>query len=96
MTTPGAASAATVLILTPVKDAVPFLPTYFRLLDALRYPRHLLSIGFLESDSVDGSFAELQDRVLRIQPTFRRVGPWKRDFGSSPSSVPSVIAHRSR
>ena len=43
--------AETVLILTPVKDAGPFLDEYFRSLDSLTYPHHLVSLGFLESDS---------------------------------------------
>jgi hypothetical protein len=64
-----------------VKDAAPFLSGYFGLLESLRYPRDLLSIGFLESDSIDGTFEALEERVRNLQTTFRRVGVWKRDFG---------------
>jgi hypothetical protein len=43
-----------VIVLTPVKDATPFLDRYFELLARLDYPRELLTIGILESDSRDG------------------------------------------
>jgi hypothetical protein len=74
-------AADTVLILTPVKDAARFLAGYFRLLDALTYPRHLLSLGLLESDSADDTFRDLEGRVPALERGFRRVGLWKRDFG---------------
>lgn len=70
-----------VLILTPVKDAAQFLARYFQLLESLTYPHHLLSLGFLESDSVDDTFAELERRTRGLQHEFRRVGLWKRHFG---------------
>lgn len=69
------------LILTPVKDANRFLDGYCRGLSQLTYPAHLLSLGFLESDSLDDTFGELQRRVAELQRRFRRVGLWKRDFG---------------
>src|SRR5215475_13934148 len=70
-----------VLILTPVKDACRFLDGYFRRLRQLTYPAQLLSLGFLESDSLDDTFSELQRRVPELEGQFRRVGLWKRDFG---------------
>jgi hypothetical protein len=75
------ARADTVLILTPVKDARRFLGTYFRGIDRLSYPRDRLSLGFLESDSVDETFSEIERRVPDLERRFRRVGLWKRDFG---------------
>ena len=70
-----------VLVLTPVKDATPFLPGYLRLLEALTYPRDALSLGLLESDSGDHTFAELQKRMDGLNQRFRRAGLWKKDFG---------------
>jgi len=70
-----------VIILTPVKDAVAHLDTYFQGLYRLDYPRELLSVGLLESDSGDGTHAELQKRVVTVERDFRRVALWKKDFG---------------
>ena len=73
--------ASTVAILTPVKDAAPFVAGYVRLLEALTYPPHLVSIGLLESDSADDTFAEVQRWLPRLAKRFRRARAWKRDFG---------------
>ena len=70
-----------VLVLTPVKDAARFLPGYFRALGALTYPRRKLSLGFLESDSADGTHAALARRLPALRRRYRRVGLWKKDFG---------------
>jgi hypothetical protein len=72
---------ATVLILTPVKDATGALDRYCDLLDRLSYPRHLLSVGLLESDSRDGTWEELNARLPRLREGRRRAEAWKRDFG---------------
>lgn len=72
---------APVLILTPVKDATPWLDGYLDRLSRLTYPASAISLGFLESDSVDGTFEVLQRRVPALQERYRRVGLWKRDFG---------------
>ena len=69
-----------VLILTPVKDAAHTLPTYFDLLYRLTYPRKLISLGFLESDSEDGTLELLRKRQPRLHYDFRRALYWKRDF----------------
>lgn len=71
----------TVLILTPVKDASGSLDRYCELLDRLTYPRNLLSIGLLESDSRDGTWEALQERLPRLREGRRRAEVWKRDFG---------------
>lgn len=70
-----------VLILTPMKDASGDLDRYFELLDALTYDREYLSLGLLESDSSDDTYAELQKRLPGLASGFRSVGLWKRDFG---------------
>src|SRR4051812_26087735 len=70
-----------VLILTPVKDAVPHLDTSFRALARLSYPPTWLSLGLLESDSRDGTYAELERRLRELRGRFRTVGLWKKDWG---------------
>lgn len=69
------------LILTPVKDAAALLDGYFRLLERLVYPKRRISLGFLESDSGDGTYAALQRRLPALRRRYRRVGLWKKDYG---------------
>ena len=41
-----------------------------------------ISLGFLESDSTDGTFHELQVVLPPLRREFRCVGAWQRDFSS--------------
>lgn len=75
------APSARVLILTPVKDAAPYLPGYFANLASLTYPHELLSLGMLEGDSRDGTFAALEGPIADLAGRFRRARHWQRDFG---------------
>lgn len=52
-----------VLILTPLKNAEAYLPRYFEMVDRLQYPHHLISLGFLVSDTTDRTVQLLQDRA---------------------------------
>jgi hypothetical protein len=70
---------AKVLILTPMKSASRFLDSYFAGLRGLTYPRAQLSIGILESDSRDDTFAQIEARLTT--QAFRRVTLVKKDFG---------------
>jgi glycosyltransferase involved in cell wall biosynthesis len=70
-----------VLILTPLKNAESHLAEYFKLLLELTYPRSLISLGFLESDSVDNTYLELKKRLESLDSEFRSTGIWKKDFG---------------
>lgn len=74
----------TVLILTPAKDAATFLPKYFENLYQLSYPRTKLSLGFIESDSQDQTYAMLQEKKLQLAQEFRRVTLLKEDFKFQP------------
>jgi len=56
-----------VLILTPLKDAAPYLQKYFDLLSQLTYPHHLIDLGFLVGDSSDDTLAVLSAELDRIQ-----------------------------
>ena len=77
------------LVLTPVKDAVPHMARYVELLEAIHYPRALLSLGLLESDSEDGTFERLLALEPRLAARCRHVHISKRDFGFRiPARVP--------
>jgi cellulose synthase/poly-beta-1,6-N-acetylglucosamine synthase-like glycosyltransferase len=58
-----------VLLLTPLRDAAPFLPKYFDLLSELTYPHHLIDLAFLVGDSSDDTLAILAAELARIQKT---------------------------
>ncbi|CAG8433299.1 13047_t:CDS:10 [Ambispora gerdemannii] len=74
---------ATVLILTPLKDATPVLPTYFENIKKLNYPKELLSFGFLVSDSEDTTFEDLVNYTspMLSESTYRRVNILQKNFG---------------
>lgn len=80
------------LVLTPVKSASAHLEHYFRLLYGLTYPHRLLSLGMLEGDSQDDTYAALARALPLLRKEFRRAGLWKRDFGYS---LPPGV-HRAR
>lgn len=69
-----------IIILTPVKDGCRFLPEYFSNLLNLQYPHEKISIGFLESDSNDGTFDWLRENLFKLEREFRCVTLLKRDF----------------
>jgi hypothetical protein len=73
--------ACHVLILTPVKDAAGCIEGYCDRARNLTYPHHLISFGFLESDSSDATYTELNRFRPRLERQFRRVTVCKRDFG---------------
>lgn len=59
-----------ILVLTPLKDAEPYLERYFELLDRTTYPNHLISLAFLVSDSSDNTIVSLESRINQIQSRF--------------------------
>ncbi|KAM4057595.1 anp1 domain-containing protein [Hirsutella rhossiliensis] len=75
-----------VLILTPLKDAAPYLSKYFELLAELTYPHHLIDLAFLVSDSKDDTLAVLSSELDRIQKRpdqipFHSATVVEKDFG---------------
>jgi cellulose synthase/poly-beta-1,6-N-acetylglucosamine synthase-like glycosyltransferase len=56
-----------VLILTPLRDAAPYLTKYFDLLSDLTYPHDLIDLAFLVGDSKDDTLAVLASELDRIQ-----------------------------
>jgi len=69
-----------VLILPPVKDAAPFLPNFWNKLRTLTYPHDRLSLGFLESDSLDRTYDLIAEQLPVLQTEFARVVLFKRDY----------------
>ncbi|KAH8693139.1 N-glycosyl-transferase [Talaromyces proteolyticus] len=87
--TPKAASnGERVLILTPLRDAAPYLQKYFDLLSELTYPHDLIDLAFLVGDSTDDTLALLSLELQRIQDqvdekiAFRSALIVQKDFGS--------------
>ena len=69
-----------ILVLVPLKDAVNFLPNFWRNLEALTYPHDRISLGFLESDSLDNTYAAVEGYVPRLREEFAKVSLFKRDY----------------
>ncbi|NEP13073.1 MAG: glycosyltransferase [Symploca sp. SIO2C1] len=86
-----------ILILTPVKNAVSYLPQYLENLLNLDYPHGKISLGILESDSSDGSFDWLQRHLPEFSQEFSQVHLFKKDFQfhhSVPRWQPSIQFQR--
>jgi cellulose synthase/poly-beta-1,6-N-acetylglucosamine synthase-like glycosyltransferase len=76
-----------VLILTPLRNAAPYLTKYFDLLSDLTYPHDLIDLAFLVGDSQDDTLAVLASELDRIQKRedkirFRSALIVEKDFGS--------------
>lgn len=75
-----------VLILTPMRDASPYLNKYFELLSKLSYPHDLIDLGFLVGDSSDTTMTDLVAELERLQKrkdsiSFNSVTIIEKDFG---------------
>lgn len=84
-----------VLILTPLRDAAPYLEKYFDLLSQLTYPHHLIDLGFLVGDSTDDTLAVLSAEVDRIQKrkdsvSFHDIVIVEKDFGAGEIAAMTV------
>lgn len=64
-----------ILILTPFKEAARHIERYFENVNSLTYPHHLISLGFLVSDSKDGTIEKLQQHA---QDVTKQQEPWQR------------------
>ena len=69
-----------VLLLCPLKNAAAFLPRLVENLLSLTYPHDCLSIAFLESDSTDGTYQQLQLLLPALQAAFASAALFKKDF----------------
>jgi len=64
-----------------MKDAADCLDGYCSRVRQLTYPRHQISLGFLESDSADETWTGLSRASSDLDRDFRRVTTRKKDFG---------------
>jgi glycosyltransferase involved in cell wall biosynthesis len=69
-----------ILLLTPVKNCENYLETYFHNLYQLNYPHKKISIGLLESDSIDNSYFLIKEKLPDLQKEFAKVILIKKDF----------------
>ncbi|KAI8093506.1 Anp1-domain-containing protein [Halteromyces radiatus] len=69
-----------VLILTPLKNAAAYLPTYFDLVDQLDYPKSKLSLAFLVSDTTDDTVTLLRTQQRSWQHRYHSVHIYEKDF----------------
>jgi len=76
-----ASDPQTVLILTPVKNAAAFLDSYFGGLEKLSYPASSISLGFLESDSDDGTYDRIGARLEALRGRYASSEIWQKNFG---------------
>ena len=81
----------TILIATPVKNSEPELADYFTSLLALSYPKTLISLAFLESDSTDGTVAVLKQHIDANRHVFKTIV-----FESRPTGYPEPPNRHSR
>ncbi|KAJ3193736.1 hypothetical protein HK101_004280 [Irineochytrium annulatum] len=70
----------TVLILTPLKNVEHVLSSHFKKLASLEYPKELISLGFLVSDSKDRTWLQLHDELAKLSG-YRKVSVARLDFG---------------
>ena len=72
--------APSVLVLTPMKQAAGFLDRYFTNLAALDQDPADISLGFLISDSTDGTAEAQRERLPALTARYRRVTIVERNF----------------
>ncbi|BGP51919.1 Golgi mannosyltransferase complex subunit [Rhodotorula kratochvilovae] len=80
----------TILILCPMRNAIEHIWHFFHLVDTLTYPRHLIHLGILVSDSSDRTYAralELADerqysRKYRGE-RYGRISVFEKDFAAN-------------
>ncbi|KAL8748047.1 MAG: hypothetical protein Q9190_000132 [Brigantiaea leucoxantha] len=79
---------AYVLILTPLRDAEPYLDKYFELISQLSYPHDFIDLAFLVGDCKDKTLSVLEGELERLQSKvnpsrFRSATIIEKDFGDS-------------
>ena len=89
-----ASATKTVLILTPVKNAASFLDAYFDGLAKLSYPVSAISLGFLESDSDDGTYDRIRDWLENLRGRYASAEIWRKNFDFRIPEGPSSLDPR--
>lgn len=85
-TTKPLANEERILILTPLRNAAPYIEQHFDLITSLTYPHRLIDLAFLVGDSSDDTLAVLAMELDRIQQpqdakSFNSVMIVQKDFG---------------
>lgn len=73
--------SATFLILTPLKNAARHLERYFQNIASLEQDPSTISLGFLVSDSTDGTIDALRARQHDLEKRYRSVTIVEKNFG---------------
>ena len=73
-----------VLVATPVKNAANELPNYFASLKSISYPKNLITIAFLESDSTDQTDEVIRAFITLDSSEFGSVLYQRKPVGYSP------------
>lgn len=83
-----------VLVLTPVKNAEDHIEAYFEMLERLEYPKPLMTIAFLVSDSTDRTEAKIRRHAERARsrgrPDYAGIRLFRKDFGFE---LPAQLRH---
>ena len=82
----GTGSDGELLILLPCRNVARFVPGLRKNLLGLSYPKQLISIGFLESSSSDGTYEALQEAKRELEREFKKVWLLRKDFGGGSGS----------
>ena len=85
-----------VLILSPLRDAAPYLSTFLELIEKLSYPHNLIDLAFLVGDSTDETHAILASELDRLQQSPAKFGSVKvvrKDFGAGDVSQDVTDRH---
>ncbi|GAA5802944.1 hypothetical protein HPULCUR_008419 [Helicostylum pulchrum] len=75
-----------VLILTPLKNAEVYLARYFELIDRLTYPKHLITVAFLVSDTTDQTVSILKQKAdeflnrQELEHRYHEIAIYEKDF----------------
>lgn len=77
----GGHEQASVLVLTPVKNAEPYIGKYMDNLARIDYPAEKISLAFLESDSDDATWERLGEELSEARARYARVELYQQHFG---------------
>jgi hypothetical protein len=87
-TTKAVVNEERVLILTPLRNAAPYIEQHFDLLSQLTYPHNLVDLAFLVGDCTDETLAVLATELERVQSRtdkipFNSATIVEKDFGTT-------------
>ncbi|KAI9308412.1 Anp1-domain-containing protein [Cunninghamella echinulata] len=69
-----------ILIVTPLKNASPYLSKYFELVDQLEYPKSKITMAFLVSDTTDDTIDLLKKQQKKWEYKYHRFQIFEKNF----------------